>query len=105
MSNLESLLVALVCGLTSANAWQYYQKRIQAKIDFEREEKKEKMQYQYKLAEEVDELKEKLSSIYRQREEELNAMNERILALSNEVASMKVKIQFLERENDSLKGL
>jgi|TARA_B100000282_G_scaffold253198_1_gene198326 uncharacterized protein YlxW (UPF0749 family) len=104
MSNLESILIALVCGLTSANAWQYYQKRIQALLELEREEKKEKNQYQDKLAKEVDELKEKLSKIYKQREEELNSMNERILELSNELARMKVKIQYLEKENQELRG-
>ena len=104
MSNLESILIALVCGLTSANAWQYYQKRIQALLELEREGKKEKNQYQDKLAKEVDELKEKLSKIYKQREEELNSMNERILELSNELARMKVKIQYLEKENQELRG-
>mgnify|MGYP003128494697 CR=1 FL=1 len=105
MSSLESILIALVCGLTSANAWQYYQKKIQARIDLEREEKKEKLQYQDKLAEEVDELKEKLSKIYKQREEELSVMNEKILKMSNELASMKVKLEYLERENNQLKGM
>ena len=104
MSNLESILIALVCGLTSANAWQYYQKRIQALLELEREEKKEKNQYQDKLAKAVDELKEKLSKIYKQREEELSSMNERILELSNELASLKVKILYLEKENKTLKG-
>jgi len=104
MSSLESILIALVCGLTSANAWQYYQKRIQAKIDEQKEEKKQKQQYQDKLAEEVDELKEKLSKIYKQREDELSSMNERILELSKELARMKVKIEFLEQENKTLKG-
>tara|TARA_R110002020_G_scaffold12489_5_gene45824 strand:+ start:1180 stop:1497 length:318 start_codon:yes stop_codon:yes gene_type:complete len=105
MSELEGLLAILVAGLTSANAWQYYQKKAQLKIDFAKEEKKEKMQYQNKLAEEVDELKKKLSNIYDQREAELREMNERILDLSKEVASMKVKIVFLEQENQALKGM
>ena len=105
MSELEGLLAILVAGLTSANAWQYYQKKAQLKIDFAKEEKKEKMQYQNNLAEEVDELKKKLSNIYDQREAELREMNERILDLSKEVASMMVKIVFLEQENQALKGL
>mgnify|MGYP001449588750 CR=1 FL=1 len=104
MSSLESILVALVCGLTSANAWQYYQKRIQARIDQQKAEKKEKLQYQDKLTEEVDELKQKLSNIYKQREEELREMNEKILELSKELARMKTKIEFLEKENEVLKG-
>ncbi len=73
-------------------------------IELQREEKKEKNQYQDKLSSEVDELKEKLSKIYTQREEELSAMNERILELSNELASMKVKLEYLEKENKFLKG-
>jgi len=105
MSELEGLLAILVAGLTSANAWQYYQKKAQLKIDFAKEEKKEKMQYQNKLAEEVDELKNKLSKIYTQREAELKEMNQKILELSNAVASMNVKILFLEKENLALKGL
>ena len=58
MSSLESILIAIFCGLTSANAWQYYQKRIQVQIDQKKEEKKQKQQYRDKLFEEVDELKE-----------------------------------------------
>ena len=104
MSELEGILAVLVAGLTSANAWQYYQKKAQYKLDLQKEEKKEKMQYQNKLAEEVDELKKKLSNIYSQREAELKEMNKRILELSKEVASMKVKITFLEQENQALKG-
>jgi|TARA_B100000214_G_scaffold337187_1_gene281608 uncharacterized protein HemX len=104
MSNLEAILTALVAGLTSANAWQYYQKKIEAQINSDNQEKKEKRQYQDKLAEEVDELKEKLSKIYKQREEELKEMNERILELSKDLASMKVKILFLEKENEELRG-
>ena len=31
-------------------------------------------------------------------------MNEKILELSNELARMKVKIQYLEKENQELRG-
>ena len=56
------------------------------------------------MTEEVDELKQKLSNIYKQREEELREMNEKILELSKELARMKTKIEFLEKENEVLKG-
>ena len=105
MSNLESVLTILVAGLTSTNAWQYYQKKIQLEVELQQEQKKEKRLYQDKLADEVAELKNKLSKIYIQRETELRDMNEKILELSKAVARMNVKIEFLETENNSLKGM
>ena len=73
------------------------------KLSAEKEAMKNKEQNLYR-----DDLRErvrKLENLLAESSVEKDLMRQQILELSNEVSKLRVKIQFLEKENDRLKNL
>lgn len=99
--NLTTTVVTLVTVLTSAGAWKFYEKRMSLKAEENKEEKTEQSIYRDDLRERVR----KLESLLKESSEEKDEMRDQILALTQEVSELRVKVTFLEKENDRLKNI
>ena len=94
-------LITIVTVLGSAGAWQFYQSRLKLKHEERKEDKGEQTLFRDDLRERVAILEEKLEQAY----EEKNAVADRLSQVLQELAEYKVRLEFLEKENDRLRGL
>ena len=99
-----TIMATIIAALTSANAWQFWTNR-QKSLEKRREkEEAEKNLYRDDLRSKVDKLEEALDNLREQREQELKELNDRIIALYEEMAGLRVKVSLLEEENDRLRS-
>lgn len=90
-NSVYTVLITIVTVLSSASAWKYYEKRA---------ENKEKSDNFIK-----DDFKNRITKLENSLEKELHEkmeLTDEILTLTSEVASLRMKCEFLEKENDRL---
>ena len=104
MDSIETIMAALIAALTSANAWQFYSNRQKSLEKMREKEEQEKNMYRDDLRSKVDKLEAVLSSLRDQRDQELKELNDRIIALHEEIAGLRVKVTLLEEENERLRN-
>ena len=85
--NIWTVLITAVTVLGSASAWRFYEKRMDKKRDDE-------VAYRYDCKERISKLEFLLEESSREKEE----MRKIILELSTQVAELRTKIEYLERE-------
>ena len=90
-NSISTVLITAITVLGSARAWGYYEKRALLK---ERSENYMKDDCRDRIAK-LEQLLEKSSS-------EKDEMRSTILNLSSQVAELRVKVEYLETENDEL---
>jgi peptidoglycan hydrolase CwlO-like protein len=100
MTEIAPFLVAVATGLFSSAAWQFYTKRAAAADKRHEAEQAQIHLYQDNLKERVAVLESKLEESHKEREE----LQERILKLAEITAAMRVEIDFLRKENESLRA-
>jgi chromosome segregation ATPase len=100
MDNLTTTIVNIVTVLFSAGAWKFYEKRIQLKSEQMSEEKSDQNMYRDDLRGRVNKLEQLLEASANEKDE----MREQILSLTDEVAVLRTKVTFLEKENERLKN-
>ena len=100
MVDVGPFLVAIVTGLSSTAAWQFYNKRADAADKRHDAEQAQIHLYQDNLKERVAILESKLEESHKEREE----LQERILKLAEITAAMRVEIDFLRKENEMLRN-
>ena len=93
-------LITIVTVLGSAGAWQFYQSRLKLKHQERQEDKGEQTLFRDDLRERVAILEQKLEEAY----EEKQKTQDRLAAVMTELAEYKVRLEFLEKENDRLRG-
>ena len=93
-------IITIVTVLGSAGAWQFYQSRLKLKHQERREDKGEQTLFRDDLRERVDVLEEKLEQAYKEK----NDVSQRLTEVMTELAAYKVRLEFLEKENDRLKS-
>lgn len=93
-------LITIITVLGSAGAWQFYHNRMKLKHQERKEDKGEQTLFRDDLRERVAILEEKLEQAY----EEKNAVADRLSQVLQELAEYKVRLEFLEKENDRLRG-
>jgi len=98
--DLTNILITFATVLTSAGAWQFYQNRLKMKIDKEQIDKKDQNLYRDDLRERVVVLETKLESTIKEKEGLLKEMG----SLSTKVTEYKIRLEFLEKENERLKS-
>jgi len=98
-----TVLASAIVALTSTKAWEYYSKRAQSKVAEKESERQEKNLYRDDLRREVERLREELKSTYERKERELKEFKDEINVLSQDLAKMQVRVEFLERENTLLR--
>jgi hypothetical protein len=90
-NSISTVLITAITVLGSARAWSYYEKRALLK---ERSENYMKDDCRDRISK-LEQLLEKSSS-------EKDEMRSTILNLSSQVAELRVKVEYLETENDEL---
>jgi chromosome segregation ATPase len=99
MSEYTTIIITLATVLTSAGAWQFWQKRLKLKHDERTHDKSEQTMFRDDLRERVAVLEQKLEEAYSDK-----AQTERKLTeVLTKLAEYKVRLEFLEKENDRLK--
>ena len=99
--NLTTIVVTLITVLFSAGAWKFYEKRMALKAEENKDDKTEQNIYRDDLRERVR----KLEKLLAESSDEKDKMREEILTLTKEVSELRIKVEFLEKENDRLKNI
>lgn len=99
MTEVTQIILTVATVLTSAGAWQYYQNRLKVKHAEKQHDQSEQTMFRDDLRERVAILEQKLEDAYREKEETAG----RLAVVMQEVAAHKVRIEFLEKENERLK--
>ena len=92
-NSIYTVLITVVTVLGSASAWKYYEKRAMNK---ERAESFMKDECRERIA--------KLEVLLERSAMEKDQMRDEILKLTSQVSELRVKVEFLERENNELRS-
>jgi len=90
---IATIALSVVAALTSAKAWEFWKHRLALKTEQRAQAQLEQNLYRDDLRKEVSELRIKLEEA-----------NDRIVDLTRKLAEMVMRVEFLEHENQSLKG-
>jgi flagellar motility protein MotE (MotC chaperone) len=99
-SGIVQTLITVITVLGSAGAWQFYQNRLKLKHEEKKDDRSEQTLFRDDLRERVAILEEKLEQAYKEKDE----VSERLAIVMTELAEYKVRLEFLEKENDRLRG-
>lgn len=93
-------IITIITVLGSAGAWQFYQSRLKLKHQEKTEDRSEQTLFREDLRERVAVLEEKLEQAYKEK----NDVADKLSQVLQELAEYKVRLEFLEKENDRLRG-
>ncbi len=103
MDNLTQIIITIATVAGSAGIWKFFEARLKVKA----EERKENIQnndgVQYR-----DDLKDRvrnMESLLAKSADEKDELRDKVLELTGEVQALRVKVEFLEKENDRLKNI
>lgn len=102
MDSTIQILITVIGVLGSASIWKYLEARLKAKTEINKTtiENSDGVQFRDDLKNRVRNLEALLS----QNGEEKDELREQVLALTAEVHALRVKVEFLEKENERLKN-
>lgn len=99
-SNFYTIIITLITVLGGAGAWRFYERRLEIAREKEKLEDEQIHLFRDDLRERVAVLESKLEeSTIREK-----VLLDEIRKLSETVASLKVELEFLRRENERLRG-
>ena len=96
------IVVTVVGVLGSASIWKYLESRLKAKTDLKKTELENSDGVQYR-----DDLKNRvrnLEALLAQSSDDKDELRNQVLTLTAEVNALRVKVEFLEKENEILKS-
>jgi uncharacterized protein HemX len=96
------IILTIIGVLGSGAVWKYLEARLKTKSQEKKQEFENSDSVQYR-----DDLKHRvrnLEALLSQNGEEKDQLREQVLALTAEVNALRVKVEFLEKENDRLKN-
>lgn len=99
--NLTTILISIFTVLFSAGAWKFYESKLKIESEIHRDEKNEQTMYRDDLKDRVKKLEDSLTESFNKED----IMRDQILTLSQEVSELRVKVSFLEKENERLKNV
>ena len=99
MEQYTTIIITIVTVLGSAGAWQFYQNRLKLKYQAQKEDKSDQNMYRDDLRERVAVLEEKLEQERNQKEKTA----QELAKVMTQLTEYKVRLEFLEKENDRLK--
>ena len=91
-ATIAAIVTCLITGLLSAGGWKFYEAVLRQKADQRKEEKNERLAYRDYLIKRLERL-----------EDDKGTCMDALGDLKTEFATMKVKVQFIEKENEILK--
>ena len=101
MDNITQIIITIATVAGSAGIWKFFEARLKVKAEQKKEETQNSDGVQYR-----DDLKNRvqnLESLLAQSSTEKDELRNQVLALTAEVNSLRVKVEFLEKENERLK--
>lgn len=101
LDNITTIIITIVTVLFSAGAWRFYETKMKLKAKDAQEEKNHQNMYRDDLKDRVRRLEQLLQESAQEKDEMLN----KIIKLTQEVSELRVKVSFLERENERLKNI
>lgn len=99
MEQYTTIIITIVTVLGSAGAWQFYQNRMKLKYQSEKDNKTDQNLYRDDLRERVAVLEEKLEQERNQKEKTASELAQ----VMTQLTEYKVRLEFLEKENERLK--
>ena len=102
MQDWVQIVVTAVGVLGSASVWRYFELRLKTKAENKKYESENSDGVQYR-----DDLKDRvrnLESLLAQSADEKDELREQVLQLTAEVHALRVKVDFLSKENERLKN-
>jgi len=101
MDNITQIVITLVTVAGSAGIWKFLEARLKAKSEDKRSkyENNDGVQYRDDLKNRVRNLESLLASSSNEKDE----LRDQILQLTQEVSALRVKVEYLAKENDRLK--
>jgi hypothetical protein len=93
-----TIAITLVTVLGSAGAWKFYDSRLNKLNEQRREERVDENLYREDLRKRIN----NLELLLIESTKEKNKMIDTIITLTSQVATLKTKVEYLEKENDIL---
>lgn len=103
MDNYIQIIVTIVGVLGSASIWKYMEARLKSKNESKKLDLQNNDGVQYR-----DDLKNRvrnLESLLAQASDDKDELRNQVLTLTAEVNALRVKVEFLEKENERLKNV
>jgi len=102
MDNITQIIITVVSVAGTAGIWQFLQARLKVKSEERKSqlENNDGVQYRDDLKNRVRNLEALLASSSDEKDE----LRDQVLALTQEVSALRVKVEYLEKENDRLKS-
>lgn len=102
MDNITQIIITVVSVAGTAGIWQFLQARLKVKSEEKKSaiENSDGVQYRDDLKYRVR----NLESLLATSSDEKDELRNQVLALTKEVSALRVKVEFLEKENDRLKN-
>lgn len=101
MDSITQIIITLATVAGSAGIWKFAETRLRVKAERKQQEHNNNDTVQYR-----DDLKNRvrnLEALLAQSATEKDEMREKILSLTEEVSALRIKVEFLAKENERLK--
>lgn len=102
MGNSAEIIVTAITVLGTAGIWKFLEARLKVKAEEKRNEVENSDGIQYR-----DDLKNRvrnLEALLAQSAQEKDELRDLVLKLTEEVSALRIKVEYLEKENDRLKN-
>ena len=101
MDNLTQIIITVATVAGSAGIWKFFEARLKVKAEERRNNIQNNDGVQYR-----DDLKDRvrnLEALLAKSADEKDELRDKVLELTGEVQALRVKVEFLEKENERLK--
>ena len=102
MDNITQIIITVATVAGSAGIWKFFEARLRVKSEEKKSQIENSDGVQYR-----DDLKHRvrnLETLLATSSDEKDELRNQVLALTQEVSALRVKVEFLEKENDRLKN-
>jgi len=102
MDNITQIIITLATVAGSAGIWKFFEARLKVKSEEKKNELQndDGVQYRDDLKNRVRNLEQLLATSADEKDE----LRDQVLTLTQEVSALRVKVEYLEKENDRLKS-
>ena len=102
MDNVTQIIITLATVAGSAGIWKFFEARLKVKSEEKKSELQNSDGVQYR-----DDLKNRvrnLEAMLANSADEKDELRNEVLTLTEEVSALRIKVEYLEKENDRLKN-
>ena len=102
MDNITQIIITVATVAGSAGIWKFFEARLRVKSEEKKSQLENSDGVQYR-----DDLKDRvrnMEALLARSADEKDELRSQVLLLAQEVSALRVKVEFLEKENDRLKN-